>query len=85
MTKVGDMPHSLVVVHWLDSAEPMDNSEISEADIPEPQEIYQVGMLIREASEYITVAGGYKPDNAGHAYDFVISIPRVSVIKMTML
>ena len=85
MSKVEDMPHGLVVVQWLDSAEPMDNSEIEEVDFPEPQEIYQVGMLVREADEYITVASAYKPDPGRSSYDYVISIPRAAIIKLTML
>ena len=79
------MPHGLVVVQWLDSAEPMDNSEIEEVDFPEPQEIYQVGMLVREAETHITVAGAYKPDASRPCYDYVISIPRTAIIKLTML
>ncbi|MBC8282213.1 MAG: hypothetical protein H8E32_00225 [Nitrospinae bacterium] len=76
-----------VVVYWIDSCEPIDNSEISINEIPQPQKIIQCGFLIIDNSEYISIAGAYKhdPNINGGTFDYVITIPKFAVTKITKL
>tara|TARA_R100001163_G_scaffold64391_1_gene58492 strand:+ start:1000 stop:1299 length:300 start_codon:yes stop_codon:yes gene_type:complete len=69
--------YPLVFVHWIDSCEPQDNSDISAYELPSPQHLMQCGFLVHEEEDYIVVAGALKP--ALETYDYVISIPRVAV------
>lgn len=69
-----------VRVVWVDSCEPMENEEIEiPAELPEVQVIVQVGFLLREDSESVTIAGGFKPDLA--RADYVITIPKRSIVS----
>lgn len=69
------MREKIVLVEWVDSCEPDPNTDTDE--IPEPQTIYQAGFLVRERSEYITIAGAMKPELG--TMDYLISIPRSAV------
>jgi hypothetical protein len=77
--------HRIVIVEWLDSAEPADNSDIEPVDFPAPQIITNIGYLVHEHSEYVVIAGGIKPDPNGTTYDYVIAIPRVAVRALSDL
>ena len=69
----------LVLVEWYDSAEPFENAEVDIPDgIPEPQRIVSVGHMIRETEDYITLAGGWKPEC--RQADYVISIVKSAVV-----
>ena len=72
-------PYAMVCVEWIDSCEPADNAEISRGDIPEPQRIFQVGLLVKETKEYISIAGAWKPECK--TFDYVISIPRFAILS----
>ena len=87
MAGVDRVPHPMIVCEWLDSAEPEINAEVVESEFPEPQVIYQIGMLVNETDTYITIAGAWKPMAAGNedSYDYVISVPRVAIIRITTL
>ena len=71
--------HRTVIVEWVDSCEPADNSDIEPADFPAPQIITNTGYLVSEHSDYVVLAGGIKPDVGGVTYDYVIAIPRVAI------
>lgn len=71
--------HPMVVVKWLDSCEPADNSEIEPHEIPGPQILYQCGFLIKDTEEYISIAGAIKTHESGETYDYVISIPKFAI------
>ena len=75
--------YPLVFVHWLDSCEPEDNSDVGAYDLPSPQNIMQCGFLVHEEEEYICVAGALKP--ALETYDYVIAIPRIAVNSIRYL
>lgn len=77
--------HRIVIVEWLDSAEPADNSDIEPADFPAPQVITNTGYLVQEHSDYVVIAGGEKPDTNGTTYDYVIAIPRVAIRALNEL
>lgn len=69
-----------VVVCWLDSCEPSDNSEVELHEIPKPQLIYQCGFLIKDEKEYVSIAGAFKPlESEGGTFDYVITIPKFAV------
>lgn len=82
-----ELHHPLIICEWLDSAEPEINAEIIAQDFPEPQIIYQIGLLVFEADSYITMAGACKPMAAGDqdSYDYVISIPKVAIVSIHTL
>jgi len=73
-----------VIIYWIDSCQPFDNSEVGRHEIPEPQNIEQCGFLINETEEYISVAGAVKhvPEEV---FDYVISIPMSAVTKIVKL
>jgi len=73
------------MVKWVDSAEPADNADIEPADFPKPQTLTNIGYLVKEHSDYVVVAGAIKPDPAGTTYDYVIAIPRQSVVFVSDL
>ncbi|MEE2887527.1 MAG: hypothetical protein VX951_08855 [Planctomycetota bacterium] len=75
--------YPLVFVHWVDSCEPADNSDIGAYDMPEPQAIMQCGFLVHDEEDHIVIAGGLKP--ALETYDYVIAIPRVAVAAIRYL
>ena len=80
MGKSEPTPYPIVMVQWVDSCEPADNSEVEDHDIPEPQVLYQVGHLIRETEQYLSVAGCYKPLLC--TFDYVITIPMSAVTEV---
>ena len=73
------MDEQMVLVEWVDSGEPADNSDVEPQDFPEPQILCNLGYLVKQHSDYLTVAGARKPDVNGTTYDYVISIPREAV------
>jgi hypothetical protein len=75
--------YDLVFVHWIDSCEPADNSDINAYELPTPQNIFQSGFMVHEEEDHIVVAGGLKPEC--ETYDYVISIPRCAVISLRRL
>jgi len=74
---------SIVHVTWIDSCEPRDNSEIEVHDIPRPQLLVNIGFLIKEEKDYISIAGSHKKELS--TFDYVISIPNKSITKMYYL
>jgi len=76
-------PYPLVCVEWIDSCEPMENAEVEASSIPEPQQIYQVGLLIKQTKDYVTIAGAWKPEC--RTFDYVITIPSASVKRIIRL
>lgn len=72
--------YRLVFVDWIDSCEPVPNSDISVYELPEPQRIFQAGFIVQEDDNYIVMAGGLKP--VLETFDYVIAIPRVAIITM---
>ena len=77
------LPHRPVVVFWVDSCEPMNNSEVEKHEVPEPQKITQCGFLIKETDEYLSIAGAVKEEP--EVYDYVITIPKFAVTKIVKL
>jgi hypothetical protein len=73
----------MVCVEWIDSCEPMENAEVEIGSFPEPQLIFQVGLLVKKTEEYITIAGAWKPECK--TFDYVITIPTFSVKKILKL
>jgi hypothetical protein len=85
--KIKKWPFELVLVVWIDSAEPYENSELEESDFAEPQIIYSIGFLVKDTEIYIGIAGAFKPDSddlmgCNKTFDYQISIPKVSIIKI---
>ena len=79
-TKESDIKYESVVVCWLDSCEPSDNSEVEIHEIPKPQLIYQCGFLVKDEDDYISIAGAFKPmESEGGTFDYVITIPKFAV------
>tara|TARA_R100000808_G_C2086671_1_gene108587 strand:- start:35 stop:298 length:264 start_codon:yes stop_codon:yes gene_type:complete len=81
------VPHQLVLCEWIDSSEPMDNAELTVDELPEPQLIYQVGLLVMDTPAYIVIAGAWKPEAAGEqdSYDYAISIPRSAIQRLEII
>jgi hypothetical protein len=81
------VPHQLVLCEWIDSSEPMENAELTYEELPEPQLIYQVGLLVKETPTYIVIAGAWKPEAAGDedSYDYAISIPRSAIQRLEII
>jgi len=78
-----DLKYPLALVVWSDSCEPADNAEVEVHEIPEPQIIMQAGHLVKQTSDYITVAGAWKPEC--ETFDYVITIPRHAVLRIERL
>tara|TARA_R110000765_G_scaffold16379_4_gene46132 strand:+ start:2814 stop:3089 length:276 start_codon:yes stop_codon:yes gene_type:complete len=74
---------SIVHVSWVDSCEPRENAEIEVCDIPSPQLLSNVGFLIKEKKDYISIAGSHKKELL--TFDYVISIPKKSITKIFYL
>jgi len=72
--------YKMVFVVWIDSCEPSDNAEVEMHEIPTPQVIQQIGLLVRDEEKYITVAGAYKPELK--TMDYVITIPKFAITSM---
>ena len=73
-----------VRVVWVDSCEPADNAEVEyPAELPDIQTIIQVGHLVGESEESVTVAGGWKPDLS--CVDYAICIPKCCILQMRIL
>jgi len=82
--RLEDCVGNVVIVRWIDSCEPVVNSDILLHELPKPQDIEQYGVLLRVEPDHIVVAGAMK-GNPGHkeletAYDYVIAIPIVAVL-----
>jgi hypothetical protein len=75
--------YPLVWVEWVDSCELSINAEVEEHEIPDLQNLIQVGHLIKETDDAISVAGCYKPKCK--SYDYVITIPRFAILKIRRL
>ncbi len=73
----------MVCVEWIDSCEPADNSEVESYNIPKPQQIFQVGLLVKDEKDYISVAGAWKSEDK--VFDYVITIPKSAVKRMIRL
>ena len=73
----------MVCVEWIDSCEPADNSEVEPYNIPKPQQIFQVGLLVKDEKDYISVAGAWKSEDK--VFDYVITIPKSAVKRMIRL
>ncbi len=71
----------MVCVEWIDSCEPGDNSEVEMYNVPKPQQIFQVGLLIKDEPTYISIAGAWKSEDK--VFDYVITIPK-SAVKRTI-
>ena len=68
----------------MDSCEPADNCELEyPAELPEIQKIIQVGHLVEETDESITISGGWKPDLG--TLDYTICIPKKSIMSTRVL
>tara|TARA_Y100001938_G_C8092220_1_gene435741 strand:- start:765 stop:1025 length:261 start_codon:yes stop_codon:yes gene_type:complete len=78
-----DKEFPTIKVEWTDSCEPADNAEIEKHEIPDCQQIIQVGFLIRETDSSISVAGAWKPET--DTFDYVITIPRFAISQMDKL
>ena len=81
--RLEDSLGEIVVVRWIDSCEPMDNSEIELHDLPRPQDIEQYGVLLRYEPDHIVLAGAVKGEagtQGRDTYDYVIAIPTVSIL-----
>ena len=76
-------PYPMVCVEWIDSCEPGDNSEVTMHEVPKPMLMFQVGLLIKDEVDYLSVAGAWKPEDKD--FDYVISIPKVAVRKVIRL
>lgn len=76
-------PYPMVCVEWIDSCEPAENAEVCSSDIPEPQKIFQVGLLVKETKKYISIAGAWKPECK--TFDYVITIPTFAVKRIIVL
>ena len=76
------MEERMVMVEWVDSAEPADNSDIEPTDFPAPQLLTNLGYLVENKSDYLVIAGARKPDPVQTSYDYVIAIPRVAILNM---
>jgi len=61
----------------------MDNAEVEPSSFPEPQLIFQVGLLVKKRKDYITVAGAWKPECK--TFDYVITIPTFAVKRIITL
>ena len=72
--------YRLCFVDWVDSCEQTPNADLSVYEFPEPQRIFQAGFLVHEEDDYIVLAGGLKP--ASETFDYVIAIPRVSIVTI---
>ena len=72
-----------VIVEWLDSCMPAENSEVLPEDIPDPDHITHCGFLVKETDEFVAIAGGVKRDPL--CFDFVISIPKFAIQSITSL
>jgi hypothetical protein len=77
------IPYPPVCVEWIDSCEPMENAEVEASSFPEPQQIYQVGLLVKQTKDYITIAGAWKPEC--RTFDYVITIPTQVVKRIIRL
>tara|TARA_R100000458_G_scaffold25185_1_gene22693 strand:- start:6491 stop:6775 length:285 start_codon:yes stop_codon:yes gene_type:complete len=75
--------YAFVFVDWVDSSEPIDNSDIGVYELPEPQRIFQCGFLIHEEEGYVVVAGAVKPTL--EQFDYTIAIPRVAINAIRQL
>lgn len=75
--------YPFVFVDWVDSCEPVPNSDITAYELPEPQRIFQAGFLVGDAEDHVTIAGAIKPQL--ETYDYVITIPRVAIVAIRYL
>ena len=82
-TRLEDFVGEIVLVRWVDSAEPIDNREIEYVELPRPQDIEQYGILLKSEPDHIVVAGAVKGEagtSGRDSYDYVIAIPTVAVL-----
>jgi hypothetical protein len=73
----------VVLVEWLDSAEPADNADLELHEIPDPQRLQNVGWLLKDEESYVSLVSGLKPEL--ETFDYAISIPKCSIIQMREL
>ena len=73
-----------VRIVWVDSCEPADNAELEyPSELPGIQTIVQVGHLVSECEDSVTVSGGWKPELG--TLDYTICIPRCCILHMRVL
>ena len=73
-----------VRVVWVDSCEPADNAEVEyPAELPQIQTIVQVGHLVAEDEDSVTISGGWKPELG--TPDYTICIPRRCILHIRTL
>jgi len=88
-SRLEDALGEMVVIRWIDSAEPSDNADVESHELPRPQDIEQYGILLRAAPDHIVVAGAVKTEAGGSdenaTYDYVIAIPTVAVLQWSLL
>ena len=73
-------PYRAVWVEWVDSCEPTENAEVEKHEIPDLQIIVQIGHLVKETESSLSIAGAWKAEL--ETFDYVITIPKVSVVQM---
>ena len=73
------VPYRSILVWWCDAAEPMDNAEVERHELPEPQTIISVGLLVQETDDHIVLAGAWKPEQ--ETFDYTIAILKVAIVK----
>lgn len=82
-TRLEDYLGEIILIRWIDSCEPADNSEIEFFELPRPQDIEQYGMLLKVMPDHVVVAGAVKGEagtSGRDTYDYVIAIPTVSIL-----
>jgi len=68
---------------WVDSCEPGVNAEVELDGVPEVQTIVQVGHLVKECENAVSIAGAWKPEL--RTLDYVITIPKVAIVRRDRL
>tara|TARA_R100000152_G_scaffold12097_1_gene5194 strand:+ start:465 stop:773 length:309 start_codon:yes stop_codon:yes gene_type:complete len=82
--RLSDFLGEVVVVRWIDSAEPQENSELEYYELPKPQDIEQYGLLLKVEPDHIVIAGAVKSEagcTGKDTYDYVIAIPTVAILQ----
>lgn len=75
--------HRPVMVEWLDSCEPATNADLTSDDFPSPQIITSLGWIAKDHPDHIVVVSAVKvDDHVGQTYDYAISIPKVSIMRI---
>jgi|TARA_R110000851_G_scaffold208355_1_gene360813 hypothetical protein len=81
--RLEDTVGEVVMVRWIDSCEPQENSEVEIFELPVPQDIESYGVLLRAGPDHVVIAGAVKGEagcTGKDTYDYVIAIPTVSIL-----